>query len=48
MLKYTYIYTWDEGDMGNPFSIPIITAMIHHAYPGSEKYGLLSWYLGTG
>ncbi|MBF0503848.1 MAG: DUF4091 domain-containing protein [Candidatus Omnitrophica bacterium] len=32
MLPYAYIYTWDEGDMGNPL-VAKITAMIHRAYP---------------
>ena len=36
MLKYTYIYTWDEGDMGNP-QVAKITSMIHHAYPGLKN-----------
>lgn len=32
MLQYTYIYTWDEGDMGNP-QVAQIASMIHRAYP---------------
>lgn len=32
MLQYTYIYTWDEGDMGNP-QVAKIASMIHRAYP---------------
>jgi len=36
LLDDTYIYTWDEGDIGNPM-IPKLTAMIHHAYPGLKN-----------
>ncbi len=36
MLDYTYIYTWDEGDMRNPL-VPKITSMIHRAYPGLKN-----------
>jgi hypothetical protein len=32
MLKYAYIYVWDEGKMGNP-QVAKITSMIHRAYP---------------
>jgi hypothetical protein len=32
MLPYTYIYTWDEGQMGNP-QVAKIASMIHRAYP---------------
>jgi hypothetical protein len=32
MLPYTYIYTWDEGKIGNP-KVPKIAGMIHRAYP---------------
>ncbi|MBF0511865.1 MAG: DUF4091 domain-containing protein, partial [Candidatus Omnitrophica bacterium] len=36
MLSYTYIYTWDEGDMGNPL-VAQIAAMVHRAYPGLKN-----------
>lgn len=36
LLDDTYIYTWDEGDIGNPM-VPKLTAMIHHAYPGLKN-----------
>lgn len=36
MLEYTYIYTWDEGNMGNP-TVSKITSMIHRAYPGLKN-----------
>ena len=32
MLPYTYIYTWDEGPMGNPRTAKV-ASMIHRAYP---------------
>lgn len=31
-LSFTYIYVWDEKDMGNPW-VKSITQMIHRAYP---------------
>ncbi len=36
MLGYTYIYTWDEGNLDNPL-VPKITSMIHRAYPGLKN-----------
>jgi len=36
LLQDTYIYTWDEGDIGNP-QVPKIAAMIHQAYPGLKN-----------
>ena len=36
MLQYTYIYTWDEGDMGNP-QVAQIASMVHRAYPGLKN-----------
>jgi hypothetical protein len=36
MLPYTYIYTWDEGEMGNP-QVAKIASMIHRAYPGLKN-----------
>jgi hypothetical protein len=33
MLQYTYIYAWDEGEMGNP-RVSRVCGMIHRAYPG--------------
>jgi hypothetical protein len=33
LLRYAYIYTWDEGEIGNPL-VPKIASMIHRAYPG--------------
>ncbi len=36
MLEYTYIYTWDEGDMGNPI-VAKVASMIHRAYPGLKN-----------
>jgi len=36
MLQYTYIYTWDEGDMGNP-KVAKIASMVHRAYPGLKN-----------
>jgi len=35
-LNYNYIYTWDEGEIGNP-QVSKITAMIHRAYPGLKN-----------
>jgi hypothetical protein len=35
-LDYTYIYTWDEGDIGNP-QVAKICSMIHRAYPGLKN-----------
>lgn len=32
MLQYTYIYTWDEGEIGNPV-VAKIAAMIRRAHP---------------
>lgn len=32
MLQYTYIYTWDEGKVGNP-QVAKICSMIHKAHP---------------
>ena len=32
MLEYQYIYTWDEGKVGNP-QVAKICSMIHKAYP---------------
>lgn len=32
MLQYTYIYVWDEGDMGNP-QVSRVASMVHRAYP---------------
>jgi len=32
-LTSTYIYTWDEGEIGNPV-VPMLCSMIHRAYPG--------------
>jgi hypothetical protein len=32
LIDYNYIYTWDEGDIGNPL-VPKICSMIHRAYP---------------
>lgn len=36
MLQYTYIYTWDEGNIGNP-RVAKICSMIHRAYPGLKN-----------
>ena len=36
LLEYTYIYTWDEGDIGNPL-VPKIASMIHRSYPGLKN-----------
>ncbi|MBL8012459.1 MAG: DUF4091 domain-containing protein [Candidatus Omnitrophica bacterium] len=33
MLKYTYIYSWDEGEIGNPI-VNRVTGMIRRAHPG--------------
>lgn len=32
MLGFHYIYTWDEGRMGNP-QVPKVASMIHRAHP---------------
>jgi len=32
LLPFAYIYTWDEGEIGNPV-VAKISAMIHKAYP---------------
>ena len=32
LLDFHYIYTWDEGEIGNP-AVAKITNMIHRAYP---------------
>ncbi len=36
LLDYTYIYTWDEGRIGNPV-VAKICSMIHRAYPGLKN-----------
>jgi len=36
LFDYTYIYTWDEGVIGNPL-VPKIASMIHRAYPGLKN-----------
>lgn len=36
LLPYTYIYTWDEGEIGNP-RVAKICAMIHRAHPGLKN-----------
>ncbi len=36
LLDYTYLYTWDEGDMDNPL-VPKIASMVHRAYPGLKN-----------
>ena len=36
MLDLTYIYTWDEGDVGNP-RVAKICSMIHRAHPGLKN-----------
>ena len=36
LLEFNYIYTWDEGDMGNP-RVSKIASMIHRAYPGLKN-----------
>ena len=36
MLQYTYIYTWDEGDIGNP-RVSKLCSMIHRAHPGLKN-----------
>lgn len=36
LLPYTYIYTWDEGKIGNP-KVAKICAMIHRAHPGLKN-----------
>jgi hypothetical protein len=36
MLQYTYIYTWDEGEIGNPI-VQKVTAMIHRAFLGLKN-----------
>ncbi len=36
MLQYAYIYTWDEGDMGNT-RVAKIASMIHRAYSGLKN-----------
>lgn len=33
MFEYHYIYTWDEGEIGDPH-VSKICSMIHRAYPG--------------
>ena len=35
-LPYTYIYTWDEGNIGNP-KVAKICSMIHRSYPGLKN-----------
>jgi len=35
-LPFTYIYTWDEGKIGNP-RVPKICSMIHRAYEGLKN-----------
>ncbi|MDP2654704.1 MAG: DUF6067 family protein [Candidatus Omnitrophota bacterium] len=35
-LPYTYIYTWDEGKLGNP-DVAKLCSMIHRAYPGLKN-----------
>jgi hypothetical protein len=32
LIDYTYIYTWDEGDIGNP-QVTTVTSMIKRAFP---------------
>ncbi|MBU0497515.1 MAG: DUF4091 domain-containing protein [Candidatus Thermoplasmatota archaeon] len=32
MLNYQYVYTWDEGEIGNPV-VAKIASMVHRAYP---------------
>jgi len=36
LLDFTYVYTWDEGQIGNPL-VPKIASMIHRAYPGLKN-----------
>ena len=36
LLRYTYIYTWDEGEIGNP-RVAKICSMIHRAHPGLKN-----------
>ncbi len=36
LLPYTYIYTWDEGKIGNP-RVAKICSMIHRAHPGLKN-----------
>jgi len=36
LLEYAYIYTWDEGEIGNPL-VPKIASMLHRAYPGLKN-----------
>jgi len=36
LLPYAYIYTWDEGEIGNP-RVAKICSMIHRAHPGLKN-----------
>lgn len=36
MLPMNYVYTWDEGEFGNPM-VPKICSMIHRAYKGLKN-----------
>ena len=36
ILQYSYVYVWDEGDMGNP-QVAKIASMTHRAYPGLKN-----------
>lgn len=36
LLDYQYIYTWDEGELGNPL-VQKVSNMIHRAHPGLKN-----------
>lgn len=36
LIDYHYIYTWDEGQIGDP-RVQKVSAMIHQAYPGLKN-----------
>jgi len=36
LLDYIYVYTWDEGYIGNPL-VPKLASMVHRAYPGLKN-----------
>ncbi|MBI5874114.1 MAG: DUF4091 domain-containing protein [Candidatus Omnitrophica bacterium] len=36
MFEFHYIYTWDEGEIGDP-RVPKVCSMIHRAYPGLKN-----------
>ena len=36
LLDFTYLYTWDEGDIGNP-KVPKVCSMVHRAHSGLKN-----------